>query len=286
MIFTGLTAQNKKSKKKEYFSEYSSVFYHNLFDFPLTQPELTRWQTPFKIEKNNTIITKKSGYFFLSGKESLITKRKLRKIASLKKLKYAKKVAKVLSFLPTIQMIGITGSLSMMNADNSSDIDFMIVTKKGTMWTTRVLANLILIVKGFSTRRFGDKNQKDKICLNLWLDESDLVWKDRNIFTAHEISQVLPILERDWTYQEFLRKNRWIKKYWPNGTVFVEHKKHKLNSSDPIQTIFRLIEPFAFISQKFYMRNKITNETISKTRAVFHPINLSKIVSRQFFRTP
>lgn len=281
MIPTSFTTQNKKIIKKQ-LSSFSTLAYHNIFDFPLTKDELVRWQTPLKKQIHAHQINQKLGFFFLGGSENLVTKRMLRQSVSVKKLKYAKRVVKVLSRVPTIQMIGVTGSLAMMNADNSSDIDFMVITKKGTLWITRLLTLLTLKFKRLSTRRFGDKNQKDKICLNLWLDESDLVWRTRNIFTAHEIAQVLPILEKDWTYQEFLRKNRWIKKYWPNGAMFVDSNVKVKNRINVWGIVFRLFEPLAYLSQKLYMSRKITNEKVSRTRAAFHPINLSKFVSKRF----
>lgn len=284
MNLSSFTTQNKKTTKK-HFSNFSTLAYHDIFDFPLTKKELDRWKTPSKKINNSNQIKQKSGFFFLAGRESLVTKRMLRHIVSIKKINYAKKIAKILSVIPTIKMIGVTGSLAMMNADSSSDIDFMIVTKKGTLWTTRLLTLLVLKNNRLSVRRFGDKNQKDKVCLNLWMDESDLVWRKRNIFTAHEIAQVLPIIEKDWTYQEFLKKNRWIKKYWPNGAVFVESKTKLQERISLWVSLFRLVEPLAYLSQKIYMSRKITNEKVSKTRAAFHPMNLSKFVQNRFRQT-
>ncbi len=282
MIFLNSTTHSKKIIKKHTSNFYqTSILYHDIFDFPLTKRELLRWNTPYKTKTKKKVV-EKDGYFFVEGREDLVEKRKLRQKNSLKKLIYAKKVVKLLSQIPTIQMIGITGSLAMMNADVSSDVDFMIVTKRGTLWTTRLTALLLLKLKGIKTRRFGNKNQKDKICLNLWLDESSLRWNKRNIFTAHEIAQVLPILEKDWTYEEFIRKNRWIKKYWPNGAMFVGKKRRKSSSNFNISTLLiRLVEPVFFFLQKVYMARKITNEEVKKNRAAFHPVNLSKIVKNK-----
>lgn len=277
MIFANTTAQTKNFSKKS-SPYFSTLKYHNIFDYPLRRDEIVHWYTPYKTKAGSLSIQKKDDYYFLSGREDLVIKRKLRQKASLKKLKTAKTVAHMLSVIPTIKMIAVTGSLAMMNADPASDIDFMIITKKGTLWATRVLTLLILAINKISTRRFGEKNQKDKICLNLWLDESALSWPKRNIFTAHEIAQVLPILEKDWTYEEFLRKNRWIKKYWPNAVSFFDSKKSKKTKTRNWEALFKLIEPFSYFTQRLYMRGKITNETISKNKAAFHPINLSKII--------
>ena len=58
----------------------------------------------------------------------------------------------------------------------------------------------------------------DKICLNLWLDETalSLPRNQRNLYTAHEVVQVKPILDRDYTYLKFIIANLWLKNYLPN----------------------------------------------------------------------
>ena len=70
---------------------------------------------------------------------------------------------------------------ALNNAKKNSDIDLLIITSKNTLWTTRIISFALLKFAGFKLRRAGDKNEKDKLCLNMWLDESDLVLKKRNI---------------------------------------------------------------------------------------------------------
>ncbi len=280
MISTQTSVQ-RKSFVKNYESYYSTLFYHNIFDFPLTANELVTWFTPIKIKKTLRI-KKRADYVFLQGRENILAERKKRQKWSLRKLVIAKNVSKILTKIPTIKMIGITGSLSMMNADLSSDIDFMVVAQSGTLWTTRLLAFFLLKLKNIPTRRFGDNNEKNKICLNLWLDESSLVWKKRNIFTAHEIAQVLPILEKDWTYQEFLRKNKWIKKYWPNAVVFLDANKKVVKKDGLAQSLIKFIEPLAYFLQRVYMFGKITKEEVGRSKAAFHPINWSEVIKNKF----
>lgn len=232
-----------------------------------------------KIDMHEVVV--RNGYCFLGGREGLIYKKSLRQRISAKKTEIAKRAAKILSLVPGIKMVAVTGSLAMENSDDESDIDLMIVTKTGRLWTTRLLSYLSLYAFRFSLRSPNDKNQKDKLCLNMWLDEHDLVWRERNIYTSHEIAQILPLVNKDKTYEKFLYKNKWILEYWPNAVRINEEgrvKSEKVFSSSFFAFTLRLVEKIAFWLQYRHMRSKISREVISPTRALFHPQDWGKVV--------
>lgn len=260
--------------------EKLSVFYHDLFDFPLNLQELIRWRLAedFSNTELATQVLHRNGYFFIEGKEGVVYKRTLRKRISDKKVEIAKKASKVLSLVPGVLMVAVTGSLAMDNAADESDVDLMIVTKSGRLWTTRLLSYSLTKIFGIETRRSGDKDQKDKLCMNIWLDESDLKWtKNRNIYTAHEIAQIKPILSKENTYERFLFENRWILRYWPNSVRMVKQKVDKKTAVKP-----SLLERLAYKFQYNRMRSKITREMVTPTRALFHPEDWSNIVLSRF----
>ena len=272
--------------------EMASLIYHDIFDFPLTASELIHWSVGKDgiLEKliTPTIETKK-GFYFIKGKEGIIYKRILRERISERKIKIAKKAASILKIIPSIKMLAITGALSMKNASEDSDVDFLIVTKKGSLWTTRLITLVMLTILRFPMRKFGDKNQKDKLCLNMWLDEGVLVWdkEKRNIFTSHEIAQIRPLIDKDETYRKFIKKNSWIKKYWPNA-IYMTHEprvvnygQHKKSVARRTLFIFQLMEKLAFWLQYRYMKKKITREIVLPTRAIFHPHDWSQVVLNQ-----
>ena len=252
---------------------FASVFYHDIFDYPLNEGELIKWQAgrKVKIRQNLRGVSSKDGYYFLAGKDSHILSRILRKRISNRKLRIARKAGQIFSYIPSIRMVGVTGALAMENANQDSDVDLIIICKKGALWTTRLLALTVFKLTGFPVRKFGDKNQKDKLCLNMWLDESALIWpkRDRNIYTAHEISQIKPILDREGTYGQFLYKNSWIRDYWPNATT-IRQFTQRISAG---QTPLRLLETPARVLQLWYMKSKITREIVGKNKAIFHPFD-------------
>jgi predicted nucleotidyltransferase len=274
----GVFLKTTKGNAKNFLSsgEIASICYHDIFDFPLTFAEIIRWQmAKGAIGKNfNSQVTSKRGYFFLDGKDGLIYKRLLKKRTSLKKVAIAKKAAKLLGMLPTVKMVGISGSLAMENASEGSDVDLIIITRRNSLWMTRLIAYLFLMVFNFPLRRPSDKNQNDKLCLNIWLDESDMVWKKRNVYTAHEIAQIVPLVNKDKTYGKFLWKNKWVLSYWPNA---VKIGNWKLETGN-FRARIGLAEKVAYLIQLNYMRNKMTRETVTPTRALFHPFDWGQVV--------
>lgn len=276
-LFTN-SSDKSKNKKTLTEAEKFSVFYHDIFEYPLTFADLIKWNaTTAEIEKPKEIfVSGRNGYYFLRDRERLIYKRILRSRISAQKMQIAKKAAKALSMVPGIKMVAVTGSLAMGNSKDESDIDLLILTKKGTLWTSRALAYLMLSLFKLQTRRFSDKRQKDKLCLNMWIDESDLIWKpaNRNFYTSHELAQVVPLVNKDGTYEKLLFKNKWILKYWPNA---VQIGNLKFGKDKPTRT--GLIEKLAYKLQYLHMKKKITREFVSPTRAFFHPEDWGKYVT-------
>ncbi|GAG00712.1 unnamed protein product [marine sediment metagenome] len=208
---------------------------------------------------------------------NILELRKKKEKYSQKKLKIAKKTANFLKFIPWIKVIGITGALAMHNSDKDDDIDFLIITQRDRLWLTRLLIVFFLEILG-KRRRPNDKKIKDKICLNMFLDEFTLSLSKtkRNLFTAHEIVQMSPIYNKDNTYERFLRANLWVKKYLPNSLKDTSEVARSDSSEVEGSCILNLLENLAYQFQSKYMKSKITSERISPHFAFFHPKDRSR----------
>lgn len=289
----------------------STLIYSDIFDYPLTKEELWKYliskeNIPRKLF--NTVIAgqsvtktlpyissslvKQTGsfvclrvgelkgwvtifpFFCLRGREHIIQKRIEREKISEKKIIIAKKYAKVLSVIPTVQLIGISGSLSMKNADQKDDVDFFIITKKRTIWLTRLLILLLLQVIGRRRKR-TDAYNANKICVNLLFDESDLHFsKERqNLYTAHEIVQMKPLFIRATTYSGFLFANKWITEFLPNVLeIATERQSDRATTRKYTKNRFvAFVEFIAKHLQLAYMRKHRTKEIITDTILAFHP---------------
>lgn len=259
-------------------AESFSVVYHDIFDYPLDFAELIKWRASNKagVFSNLPKVVCKNGYYFVKGREGLIYKRSLRKRISEKKIHIAQKASKILSFIPWVSVVAITGSLSMKNSDSEGDIDLLLIVKKDTLWFTRLVCYFLLFIAGIGTRRSNKKVAADSLCLNMWFDESDLVWKSkRNVYTSHEIAQTIPLVNKGKTFERFLQKNSWITGFWPNAVRIPKKNSSKL---EPRNGILNIINSVAYGIQFGYMKGKITHEIVKKNRAIFHPFDWSKVV--------
>jgi len=206
-----------------------TLAYADVFDYPLAVSEI--WQFLITKKKTSLSIVQKtlnlmvkqkklatdSQFYFLSDRGQTVSKRLKREKSSLQKLKIANRVANCLKLIPTIKMVAVTGALAMNNSTQSDDIDLLIVTSKGRLWLARLLS--VLLVELVSQRRRpGDQMVRNKICLNMFLDEVHLEvpQKEQNLFTAHEVCQLKPLWDRQEIYQKFINQNQWFQKYLAN----------------------------------------------------------------------
>ena len=190
-----------------------TVAYADVFDYPLTAKEIKQW-----LIKGESF-TKDSPYWnYLPGRKNLIFLRRRRERFSRLKWPLAYRAAKILRIIPWVKLVAVTGALAMNNADKNDDIDLMIITSKNRLWLTRLLAS-ILLFPHLRGGRMDSSKVSNKLCLNLWLDETALAIKQRNLYIAHEICQAKPIFDREGTYQKFIAANLWYKKFLPNWTI-------------------------------------------------------------------
>lgn len=261
-------------------SETISLIYHDIFGYPLKKHELLRWApgSKLRLRKARPRVSLVDNYYCLSGREEIINKRIEKEQVSLEKMKIVSTYKSNFEDDKNILMVGITGSLAMSSASPGSDIDLLIVTKNN-LWITR-LKSLIYFKKKRAVRSPNNKNQKNMLCLNMWMDLSDMIIEERNrnAYTAHEIGQIVPLINRENTYEKLLFENSWILNYWPNS---VELKNAKACHKSKKGNIF---EWGAYRLQKAYMRRKMTREVVTPTRAFFHPTDWSGKVIKELER--
>lgn len=268
-----------------------TLSYSDIFDFPLTTDEL--WQFLFTdkppsrdvfLESLQNLcrtgsILQKGEYFCLEGRSAIITKRKENLGEVNKKFLIAKRAAYYLSYIPTIQFIGISGGLAVANVTASDDIDFFIITKKKTLFMTRLWILALLEVLGLR-RAKNEKDPANKICVNLLVEETALAWPavKRDLFIAHEIIQMKPLFERNAMYHKFLLANDWIREFFKNFSQQENAMPGKAwdreyYSLRIIGVLFSLplCEYLLAVFQKLLIRRTRTSELISKSMLAFHP---------------
>lgn len=261
-------------------AQFLGLVYHDLFGYPLTGDELLFWKIGTRVRPLHRVV-RTGPFFHLPGRQHLIFTRGSGHRASLQKWPIAQKAAGILSLVPTIKFVGVSGALSMGAAGQADDIDLFIITSVDCLWITRLVSYLALKVFGLKIRKVGEVQVKDKLCLNLWLDERSLSFASRqDVYTAHEIMQVKPLVYKDKSYERFLSANRWIVKFFPSAEELLKDKQ----GDYPVDRgkLFSFLNKPAYRLQAHYMRQKRTVEQVSPGRALFHPRQLVRIVPQMF----
>jgi hypothetical protein len=269
-----------------------TLIYSSLFHFPLTLDELWRYsisETPIskkellgQLGKNSAFIQKKDSYYFLSGEDEIVKIRQQEEYV--KKITIAKKACNVLSFIPSILFIGVSGSLAAGSASKDADIDFFIITTLGTVWVSRLLSVILLTVVNLRRKR-GVKKAPNKICLNSFVGVTmlDYFALSQELYTAHELSQLYPLLNRQKTYEQLLKKNSWYISFLPNAKP---RQNDCITKSSPqvLDSILRIIDPFFAYIQMFYMKRHQTKEVVKKELILLHPYDYKHEILDRFQR--
>lgn len=196
-----------------------AVTYSDVFSFPLTAVEIHRYLAGVRASFAEVCdaltgsqlvrdrLTAKGDYYALAGRESIVETRLHRALAAEALWPRALAWGRRIAALPFVRMVAVTGALSVNNSETDDDLDYLIVTEPGRLWLCR--AFVIALVR-LAARR------GDVICPNYLLSLRALVVGDRNIYTAREMTQMVPLAGLE-VYEEMRRLNGWVDEFLPNA---------------------------------------------------------------------
>jgi len=267
--------------------------YSDIFNYPLTQKEIHKFLIEKIKLKNLKILLRISkrltfskGLYCVKGREEIFKLRKRREKESLKKIEKAKKISRFLSKIPSVLLIGISGSVSVKNAEKKDDIDLFIITSKNTLWITRfIMISFLKILRVY--RKRGEKCFEDKFCLNMFLAEDSLGLNQdkQNLYISREISQMIPLFQRGQVYWKFIKKNKWVEKFLPNSLDYLK-REHKFLHNEKRAIIGpKLLSIMENPSCHFQMRlikKHLTKEIVTKNFIAFHPNDLAPQVVNMY----
>ena len=278
-----MTKQRKELVTRELFKALS---YSDIFNYPLTGDqlwnfmgvEITRKEFFYGLSTIPHQIFRNTIYYFLPRRGDLIQERVRKEKISKEKLQQAISIAKFLGRFPTIQFVGISGSLALKNADRNDDSDLFFITLPHAVWITRLFVYFYLI---FSGRKRKNKKNGNAICANMFLDIRAVTFsaQKRNMYIAHEIMQLLPVVNKNNTYEMLLSKNRWLATYFPNFKLPKNKNAHisRVSALAPIELLLRAL-------QQKYMQHKQTRETTTAALIAFHPIDYESMTLKAYER--
>jgi hypothetical protein len=194
-----------------------TVLYADIFDYPLELTEVHRYligERSSLAEVGDLVrsdlpapLERTGRYVHVRGRAGTVAIRERRAAASARLWSHARRYAHVIARLPLVRGVAVSGALAMSNAEADSDIDLFVLAQPGRVWTCRLL--LVGIVRVAELRGV-------RLCPNFVLSTDRLPIARHDLFTAHEIVQMVPV-ERSPFLDAFLDANTWTRELLPNA---------------------------------------------------------------------
>lgn len=198
-----------------------TVVYADLFDYPLTPQEIHRYliglaASAAQVEEGlarsgrlKQVLATTPPFWFLAGRSDLVAIRREREACSRTLWQSARHYGQIVAGLPFVRMVAITGSLAMNNATSlHDDIDYLLAARRERVWLARGIA--IALVRWARARGVH-------LCPNYVMAEHFLDMGEPNLFTAHELAQMVPLSGLS-LYRQVLSTNFWVANYLPNAS--------------------------------------------------------------------
>ena len=196
-----------------------TLLYADVFGYPMTLEEIHRYLVGVAATREQVAaalhgpllgprLVHEQPYYALAERDLHFAQRRERGQASGVLWPMARRYAHLLAMLPFVRMVAVTGSLAVDNPRAvADDLDYVIVTTSGRTWLVRLLAVALVRI----ARLWGVD-----LCPNYVMDSHHLGMTERTLFTAHELTQMVPCYGLDM-HARLLAANGWAEAFLPNA---------------------------------------------------------------------
>lgn len=196
------------------------TFYRRL-GRPLTRFEIHRLLSapddtePLELENallalvDNNKIYAEDGFYTIVDASLPSLKRRMQDLVLDMKWKRFLKSVRWLRHVPFVEFALASGSMAFGNVTPTSDFDLLVAVRKGRIFTTRYLINLLFTVLGM--RRMNDLHDADadKLCFNHFITEATFEKQPHNFYRGQLHKNFVPLLGKKKSIAAFLKANQW-----------------------------------------------------------------------------
>lgn len=220
-----------------------TLAYFDIFGYPLTVAELFRylWKPPAHTTLDSVQsevatmpnIEMHNGLLCLQGRSEIIAKRASAYLESERKYKKRLPFIALLTYLPHVQAIFVVNSLAFQNVHSDSDIDLLIISKPGKIWSTRFFTTIVAKVLRLRPR---PNFTKDTLCLSFYVDRNalqlqSLMSDSQDIHEVYWLNTLFPVYDPTNIAKAIHNANTWMQQYLPNAQSVYPHPLRTIKSS-------------------------------------------------------
>lgn len=285
-----------------------TLLYYDIFSYPLKKDELFIFLPSNTLSKAEIIsavdslsgtsqceFAQKDGYVYVKPNEHYVDIRIEKEKHSRKMWTIAKYMTHIIKRFPFVRAVMVTGSLSKNSAGKESDIDFMVITKRGRLWISRTLLMLFKKIFLLNSYKF--------FCINYFISEDFTELEEKNLFTATEVVTVKSTFNTD-SMKKFLESNTWVKKFFPNykiGDPYLHSTGFKVNNrisflqrisellfagkpGDYLESYFRKISMRHWEKRYSHMKEEDRKRLFKSTdrESTTHPLDMQKKILEKY----
>lgn len=227
------------------------------------------------------------GYYFLKSRDDgFVLKRLENYLHAVKRERRIRRYGGFARYIPFVRGVGLVGSQALGQYRAESDIDILVFTAPGFLWTARVLITIYFQLLG--VRRYGNKIAT-RFCLNHYVAGPKQLQRDRNIYTASEYLKMRPLYPSR-TIERFKQNNlSWIRIFFPHATADTETRTPQSRLQRVLEKILKnKFGQFIERQLKRLLIGRITQDdfvVVEDDELSFHPHNRKADLFAAFFKS-
>jgi len=203
-------------------------------------------QDAFRSLIDRGLMVEQRGRCVLSGHEDLILEHERREALFSRKVRYARRAARWFARLSGVRFIALCNTTSLAHARDEADLDFVLITRAGTVWQTRAWS--VFPFKLFRRRPHESHGRRDAVCLSFFLDDqhldlSSLLLPD-DVYFRHWFLSLLPLYD-DGVGRAFWEANALILQRHPFARTWAMSPDLAVHRPRVRIPMVRLVEPVA-----------------------------------------
>lgn len=269
-----------------------TLCWFSLFSYPLTAFEIWKWLcrpiASYRLEEvyraladqgwlRDQIISQ-DGYFALASSPigAWIALRQERFLDATKKYRKLRKATRLFSLLPMVRGVAASNTLAWWHTRPESDIDLFVIVRPGTIWTARFFMVLPFLLLRRRPQMAGDhahRQKSDPFCFSFFVTEQAMdlsrIALSKDIYLAHWVRSLQPVLERRDIFSRFQEANIWVKRWLPQaGRGRAVHPVVSLKTRAGFPLPWHWLEAPLHILQRKHLPSRIKTMANQDTRVV------------------